>query len=179
MNISSEILKYCNKWNQLGIKTFICKVDKIFGIKKLHKNSIEFNHEIKQLPDEYNFLGVKLGESGLMCLDIEGTNGSVNEFSRIIEREGLKMSDLFMEKTLNHGLHVYFRFDKKIKNQYGLKYGDMNFDLLFSGKSFSAPSRFENKNYTFINKSIFDLRSLNDIPEFPKELVFLLQNENI
>jgi len=175
----TDILKYCNKWNQLGIKTFICKVDKIFGIKKLHKNSIEFNNDIDQLPEGYNFLGVKLGESGLMCLDVEGTNGSIQEFNRIIENSGLKIDDFFIEKTLNDGLHIYFRFNKKIKNQYGLKHGDMNFDLLFNGKSFSAPSKYQNKNYVFINKSVFDLDSINDIPEFPEKLIFLFHASNI
>jgi hypothetical protein len=79
---------------------------------------------------------------------------------------------------MNGGLHLYFGVPKgwKIRNIYASRHGNINFDALFSGKSFSSPSKFNGKSYKFLKKSVFDLNSIMDIPEFPEELYFLIEN---
>ncbi|NBU98064.1 MAG: hypothetical protein EBS19_07615 [Spirochaetia bacterium] len=177
----SDILKHCNKWHSLGVKTYICKVEKVFGIRKLYKDSIEFSPEFIEFPEKiptgYNFLGVSLRESGLMCLDIEGTPGSLSDFLAILEEKSIKIDDFLVETTLNSGIHMYFKAPpKKVnRNVYAIKYNRINFDILFNGKSFSVPSQYGGKSYKFINKSIFDVNSLEDIQEFPASLNFLLK----
>jgi len=147
------------------------------GIRKFHKDSIKFSTKIGVIPEGYNFLGVCLGDSGIMCLDIEGTPGSLDDFYRILEEKSLKISDFFVESTMNGGIHIYFRIPDGIKkrNLYARTHKRIDFDVLFRGKSFSVPSRYGDKSYSFINKSLYDLNSIMDIPEFPQELYFLIQ----
>jgi len=179
-----EIIRHCVKWYSLGIDTRICKIEGEFGIRKLHKNSVEFSIEnAKKFRDkysDYNFLGVCLRNSGLMCLDIEGTPRSVEEFMGILEEKSLKIGDFLVESTMNGGLHLYFRVPNgwKTKNIYDCRLGDINFDVLFNGKSFTSPSEFRGKSYKFIGRSFFSLNSVGDIPEFPQELYFLIENRD-
>jgi hypothetical protein len=178
----SEILRHCVKWYTLGIETRICKIEKEFGIRKLHKNSVKFSMEIadnfRETHPGYNFLGVCLNESGLMCLDIEGTPHSVEEFMGILEEKSLKIEDYLVETTMNGGLHLYFRVPKGVKtrNIYACSHGNINFDVLFRGKSFTSPSEFMCKSYKFLGRSVFDLNSIMDIKELPGELYFLIKN---
>jgi len=178
----SDILRHCIKWYALGIETKVCKIEGEFGIRKLHKNSVRFSIEtarnFKEKYNEYNFLGICLRNSGLMCLDIEGTPHSVEEFMSILEEKSLKIDDFLVESTMNGGLHLYFRVPKdwKIRNLYARKHGNINFDVLFHGKSFTSPSEFRDKSYRFVGRSVFDLNSIVDIKEFPEELYFLIEN---
>ena len=180
----SEIIRHCVKWHTLGIETKICKVEKVMGIRKFHKNSIKFSQEIgadlEKIPHDYNFLGVSLKDSGLMCLDIEATPGSLEDFNEILREKSLKMENFFAECTMNGGFHLYFRVPKGInyRNIYNKRCKRVNFDVLFNGKSFSAPSKYDDRTYCFINKTVFDLNSIMDIPEFPNDLYFLLQIED-
>ena len=113
-----------------------------------------------------------------MCLDIEGTPRSVEEFMEILEKNSLKIKDFLVETTMNGGLHLYFRVPKgwKMRNIYASKHGNINFDVLFNGKSFTSPSEFMGKSYKFLGRSVFALNSIGDIPEFPEELYFLIRN---
>jgi hypothetical protein len=173
-----EILRHCAKWNSIGVETYICKVDHIFGIRKLYRDSIRFSPDITENDvKDYNFLGISLKDSGIMCLDIEGTKGSLDEFMKILEKKSLKIDDFLAESTMNGGIHIYFKApNRRInRNVYAIKHGNINFDVLFSGKSFSAPSKYKDLEYRFINKSVFDLDSIDEIQEFPTELNFLLK----
>lgn len=178
----SEILRHCIKWYGLGIETKICKIEKELGIRKLHKDSVYFSvdtaENFREKYKDYNFLGICLKDSGIMCLDIEGTPHSVDEFMGILEENSLKIKDFLVETTMNGGLHLYFRVPKgwKMRNIYASKHGNINFDVLFNGKSFTSPSEFMGKSYKFLGRSVFDLNSIGDIPEFPEELYFLIQN---
>ena len=75
-----------------------------------------------------------------MCLDIENEYESIEEFYRILDKNSVKMSNLFGETTMNGGLHLYFRIpmDKKSKNQYKKVNKNVHFDLLFNGKQSSG-----------------------------------------
>ncbi len=180
MDHLQEIIAHCNKWHSLGVKTYLCKIEAVYGIRKFYKKSLEFHpqiiNDLEKNNHGYNFLGVSLKDSGFICLDIEGTPGSLEDFNKMLEEKSLKMSDFFVEKTMNEGVHIYFRTPAIIKrrNMYAMRYGRINFDFLFNGKAFSAPSKYKDRSYSFINKSVFDLNSINDIPEMPQELSFLL-----
>lgn len=177
----SDILRHCVKWYSLGAETRICKVEKVMGIRKFHKNSIKFSPKIGanpgKIPEGYNFLGVSLRDSGLMCLDIEGTPGSLENFMDILEKKSLRINDFLTESTMGGGIHIYFRVPKgiKTKNMYARKHENIDFDVLFNGKSFSVPSKYVDKSYIFLNRSVFDLNSIMDIQEFPEELYFLIK----
>lgn len=179
-NEISEILRYSRGWGKIGIHTCICRVEKIMGIRKFHRFSVKITDEIHQnpekIPEGSNFLGVILSGSPIMCLDIENEYESIEEFHRILDKNSVKMSDLFGETTMNGGLHLYFRIpmDKKSKNQYKKVNKNVHFDLLFNGKSFTVPSFFNEKKYTTFDRSIFDLESIEEIPEFPEFLSFML-----
>lgn len=176
----SEILRYSREWRRIGIETCLCNVEKVWGIRKLHRFSIKITEELEKnpqkIPEGTNFLGVILSKSPIMCLDIENEGESIEEFYRIMEDSSIKIDDLFGEISLNGGIHLYFRIpdEKKVKNQYKKSYKNLNYDLLFSGKCFTAPSVFNNKRYDVLNKSIFDINSIEEIPYFPESLNFLL-----
>ena len=175
MDRISNIIRYSKAWECIGIETVACNVEKIFGIKKLYRRSDKITEQIQ---GPYNFLGVILTNSPIMCLDIEGDPGSVDEFMRILTENSIDIKGLLYETTLNNGLHLYFRIDPSIKgrNQYKKIHEDLHFDVLFTGKSFTAPSEFNNKRYSDLNRSIFNIKSLYDIPEFPEKLKFLIDN---
>ena len=173
MNNIQNIIRYSKAWEGIGIETVVCNVEKLFGIKKLYRKSVRITEEIQ---GPYNFLGVILTNSPIMCLDIEGDPGSVEEFMKILTENSIDLNDLLYETTLNNGLHLYFRIDPSIKgrNQYKKIYNDLHFDVLFTGKSFTAPSEFNHKKYSELNRSIFNIESIYDIPEFPESLIFLI-----
>jgi len=179
-NEISEILRYSRGWEKIGIGTCICRVEKMMGIRKLHRFSLKISDEIHQNPEKIlkgsNFLGVILSGSPIMCLDIENEGKSIEEFHRILDKNSVKMSDLFGETTLNGGIHLYFRIpiDKKQRNQYKQVNKNVHFDLLFNGKSFTVPSFFNEKKYNLFDRSIFDLKSIEEIPEFPEFLSFMI-----
>ena len=58
-NEISEILRYSRGWGKIGIDTCICRVEKIIGIRKLHRFSIKITNEIHQrsekIPEGSNF----------------------------------------------------------------------------------------------------------------------------
>ena len=176
----SEILRYSKEWRRIGIETCICNVEKIMGIRKLHRFSIKITDELEKnpqrIPTGINFLGVILSKSPIMCLDIENEGESIEQFHQIIIDNGIKMGDMFGERSLNGGIHLYFRIpiDNRGRNQYKKSYKNLNYDLLFTGKCFTVHSFFKDKRYERFNRSIFDINSINDIPHFPESLNFLL-----
>lgn len=173
MSNLSEIIRYSKEWRRIGIETSAFNVEKILGIKKLYRKSVRITDEIE---GDYNFLGIILSNSPIMCLDIEGDPGSVDEFKIILEKNSIDINELLYENTLNDGLHLYFRIDPLLKknNQYKKTYNNIRFDVLFNGRSFTAPSMFGGKSYGDLNKSIFDIKSILEIPEFPGCLKFLI-----
>jgi hypothetical protein len=171
------ILNYAKEWKRIGIEAKACKIDKLFGVKKLYKGSIKITDDCtEELLEECNFLGIELTNSPIICLDVEGDAGSVDEFMKILDVNYINIQDLLYETTLNNGLHLYFRLDRSLKkrNQYKKIHNNLHFDVLYTGKSFTAPSRFNDKKYSELNKSIYNIKSIYDIPEFPESLNFLL-----
>jgi len=175
-----HILKTSKKWNDLGIETKASNVEKTFGKLKLYRSSTRISQEIYEnpdlLPDDHNFLSVILTNSPIMCLDIEGNEGSVEDFMKILGENGLKIEDFLVESTLNGGLHLYFRRHDIIKrgNIYGKTHGEICFDVIFRGKSFTHPSFLNDRSYRFIGRSIFDIHDIDEIPRYPEELLFML-----
>lgn len=70
------------------------------------------------------------------------------------------------------GIHVYFRRKEipRIKSFKGLSDGDIRFDILNSGKAFTAPSKFKKWGYQWGKNTPFTISSLEEIPEVPEWL---------
>jgi len=168
-----QILEQASKWREIGVYTYACKVDLEWGIRKLHKNSIKITDAVFSnpalLPEDYNFLALDLENSEIVCLDIEGNPGSVEDFMDFIEEKSINLSDFLVEKTLNNGLHIYFRYNKvrRRENIFAMELKRIRFDVLCRGKAFTFPSYLGKKRYIpmFNMEGKFDIDKIVDIPE--------------
>lgn len=165
------ILNYIQRWQELGANIGAGKCDEQEGKIKFLKKSIRIVPSDPLLPEwyEYNFLFIELGQSGLSCLDIEGTKNSVETFTSRLERLGISLESLFYEKSLNGGIHIYFRsLPGAGKKNYGpLKSGDILFDVLNKGRAFTSPSKLGEKEYKWGKINPFTIQSLQEIQEVP------------
>ena len=75
--------EYIKKLKDLGISVYVIDVKAERGSRKFHGGR-KRNIEDLNL-DEYNFLGIDLKDSGLLCLDIEGHLHSVNNFRKFLK----------------------------------------------------------------------------------------------
>jgi len=185
LSYKDDFIRYSKGWKRIGIDTCVCKVESVLGIKKLYKSTKKITDEIressKNLSTDFNFLGVVLTNSSIMCLDIEGNIGSVESFINILTENGLDLKDFFYERTMNGGLHLYFRIiqEEKTKNQYKKNYRGVYFDVLFNGISFTYPSKYLDKSYSKLNKDILFIKSIDEIPYYPEEIKFLIEKSDI
>jgi len=180
------LLEVAKKWDSLGCYTIACKVDREYGILKLHKNSLPITQEIlngeEKIPDDYNFLALDLKKSGIICLDIENNPGSVSEFCDFLEKNGRKITDFFYETSLNNGIHVYFRNDYQRfeRNIYNSRKNHIVFDVLRTGKAFLHPSKLGDKKYLAQDISIYTISTINEIEYIPKFIEnFITNKQNI
>lgn len=173
MTQKEKILSQASKWREVGVFTVACKVDLECGIRKLHKNSIKITDNIignpELLPNSYNFLALDLENSNLMCLDIEGNPGSVECFLEILKSKSINLENFIVEKTLNNGLHIYFKNskDKRKENIFAMELKTIKFDVLYRGKAFTFPSILGEKKYIpmFNMSELSDRSKIVDIPE--------------
>jgi hypothetical protein len=148
-----QILTQASKWREVGVFTYACKVDLEWGIRKTHRNSIKITDDLLSnpslLPEDYNFLALDLENSEIVCLDIEGNPGSVEDFMEVLEEKSIDLSDFLVEKTLNNGLHIYFRYSKvrRMENIFAMELKRIKFDVLCRGKVFTFPSYLGKKRY--------------------------------
>lgn len=177
--VREEIIHFANKWNSIGISTVSLKVEHLLGSKKLFKRIIPITEEVfnnpEILPDDFNFLAVLLKNSGIFCLDVEGIPGSMESFYSLLKDRKIDTESFIMEKTLNGGVHTYFRVPeipiqtKHLKNMYGI-----HFDVLTNLRSFTAPSKFRSKSYEWIGNNFYNISSIQEFPEFPESLFDLI-----
>ena len=167
------IIDFVLRWQMLGVKTYLTNCTGKIGNIKHTKGLLEVDIEdpINPLWSTYNFIGIDLGDSGISCLDIEGTKNSVEEFKRRLESNKIDLDSLFWEKSMR-GIHVYFRRKDRahIKSFKGLSDGDIRFDILNSGKAFTTPSKFEKWEYKWGKNTPFTISSIEEIPEVPEWL---------
>jgi hypothetical protein len=170
---------HARQWISLGIKTTLMRVDKEYGIKKLISKGIKLEEPLlsqpEKIPFDFNFLGIFLRDSGLLCLDIEGVPGSVEEFLELLSKRGIDSKTLIMENTLNQGLHLYFQIgEMQIHTQHYKKLGGIHYDILTDMRAFTAPSYLADKKYAWRGRGISHLTSVSDFPTFPSELLDFL-----
>lgn len=173
MTQHDQILTQASKWREIGVFTYACKVDLEWGIRKLHKNSIRITDDVisnpSLLPEDYNFLAIDLENSELVCLDIEGNPGSVDDFMNFLEKKSIKLENFLVEKTLNDGLHIYFKYNKarRRENIFAMELKKIKFDVLCRGKAFTFPSYLGKKKYTpmFNMEGKLNRDKILDIPE--------------
>ena len=187
--MNNPILDAARKWRSIGIDSMALKVEAEHRSKKLFKKTIRLTDQIldshEDLNDEYNFLGIILQGSGLMCLDIEAnTPESVPTFYKLLKDKEIDIESLLMEKSLNGGIHVYFRLgDLEIKTEHFKEVSGINFDILTNMRAFTSPSSFKHKMYEWIGSGISKINCKEDIQVFPESLYFLVDalytNEDI
>jgi hypothetical protein len=165
------MIEHIQRWQELGVHIGLGKCEQQKGKIKFVRNSLRIKPGDLPDPvwDDYNFLFIELAQSGLSCLDIEGTKNSVETFTSRLDQLGIHLSSLFYEKSLNNGLHIYFRsLSGGGKKNYGaLRSGDILFDILNRGRAFTSPSHLGNKKYEWGEINPFTIQSLNDIQEVP------------
>lgn len=166
------MIKYIRKFNDLEIPTFLINIKGEIGFRKLYRGMIS-SDKINESDIDHNFLCINLKKSNLICLDIEGHPNSVESFYEFLSAHDIDSDSLLMEKTMNNGLHVYF------KNNYDMwkestfnEYNNIHFDLL-TKRAFTAPSTFNGKTYEWIT-DFWSLKSRN-IPDTPAWLFSLLE----
>ena len=170
------IIEQAKKWKDIGIDSFSIKVECESGSKKLYRKSLKITEEMltspEILPEDFNFLGIFLKNSGIFCLDIEPINNSVNNFYSLLSERGIDPNSFLMEKSLNGGLHVYFRTDDlRIENKHFKFLHGINFDVLSNFRAFTSPSSFNGKKYEWIGSHFNQAPDQIQIPKFPAELL--------
>ena len=178
--MNNSILDAARKWRSIGVESMALKVEAEHRSKKLFKKTIRLTDQIldshEDLNDEYNFLGIILQGSGLICLDVEAnTPESVPSFYKLLKDKEIDPESLLMEKSLNGGIHVYFRLgDLEIKTEHFKGISGINFDILTSLRAFTSPSSFNHKRYEWIGSGMSKINYKEDIQVFPESLYFLL-----
>ncbi len=114
-----------------------------------------------------SLLVINLAKSNLICLDIEGHPNSVSDFYRFLEKNRIDIASLSVERSMNNGLHIYFRNVPYIKNTHWNNIGNIHYDLI-EKRAFTCPSSFENKSYEWIYNPFENMKSREDIQNTPK-----------
>jgi hypothetical protein len=178
--MNNPILDAARKWRSIGIDSMALKVEGEHRSKKLFKKTLRLTDKIldshENIDGEYNFLGIILRGSGLICLDVEAnTPESVPSFYKLLKDKEIDPESLLMEKSLNGGIHVYFRLGNlEIKTQHFKEFSGINFDILTSLRAFTSPSSFKHKRYEWIGSGMSKINCKEDIRIFPESLYFLL-----
>ena len=157
MTDEKKLWDWKSRWEHLGIQSHLIEIKHELGIKKLGGAS-----------ETPNCLALKITESPIMCLDIEGHSGSVCQFHKFLSSINVELDDLFYEHTRNGGYHIFFLSESKLKNMFGLDLDGIKYDVLYKGRVFTTPSSFFNKEYTFSGRSPFTIGSINEIPKEPE-----------
>jgi hypothetical protein len=170
-----SIIEYAKRWKAIGINTFSLKIEKEHGSKKLYRKAIKISDEMLVSPDmlhdDFNFLGIFLKNSGIFCLDVESIHNSVDNFYSLLVERGIDPNSFLMEKSLNGGLHAYFRTgDLIIEDKHFNILNGIHFDILSNFRAFTSPSTFDDKRYEWIGTCFDNITGLDQIPVFPEEL---------
>jgi hypothetical protein len=172
------------KWKSFGIDSFVMKVEAECGSKKLSKKFVKLDSEIllspDNMPNDVNFFGIFLDNSGLVCLDIEhAPPGSVQNFFFFLEEVELNPDTFLMENSLNGGLHIFFRSPNlEIETKHFLEFRGIGFDFLTKGRVFTSPSFFKQKKYQWWNGGIREFESKKEIQIIPSPLLEMVQKSN-
>lgn len=163
---------WIHRWRELGARV---QVSRCQFQRKPHKPTdkpltITDDTNLDDLEDR-NFLALHLELSGLVCLDVETHRGSVDRFREWLIQTGIDLDSLFWERSLNNGLHIYFRWTgEHRKNLVNRKAGPIVFDFLFGGRAFTTPSNLGGKSCQWGPKNPFTISQINEIPEAPEWL---------
>jgi hypothetical protein len=170
-----DIKDYIEKLWNLEIFTSLAKFDWEEGYKKRYSNLTEVTNDNLNSIDFgiYDFLVINLMRSNLICLDIEGHPNSVNEFYQFLEKERIDIKSLSVERTMNNGLHIYFRNTPYIKSEHWNGFGNIHYDIL-NKRAFTSPSAFGGKSYECMYNSFESIKKRDDIPTTPLWISYML-----
>ena len=171
----NNIRNYIEKLWGLEIFTSLVKFQREDGYKKRYKDPIEITDEnIESVDfDNYDFLVIDLAKSNLICLDIEGHSNSVTDFYQFLEKERIDIRSLSVEKTMNNGLHLYFRNTSYTPIEHWNGFGDIHYDIL-NKRSFTSPSSFDGKYYEWMYNPFKNMKTRNGIQTIPRWISYML-----
>lgn len=168
------MIDYIKRWNALGVltKVSVCEAQR-GSMKTIRHSNLVNGSESPDIIKDSNFLSINLRVSNLVCLDVEGTRNSVVKFKEILSSLGVSLESLFYERSLNSGLHIYFRNSNNIElSKYKKAKADgIDFDFLYTGRAFTAPSYLDDKFYEWGEKTPFTINSLYEIDHIPQWLI--------
>jgi len=170
-----NIRGYLEKLWDLDIFTSLIKFNGEIGYKKRYSNPIDITNEnIKSVDfDTYDFLVINLFRSDLICLDIENHPNSLTDFYRFLDKEGVDIKSLSVEKSMNNGLHIYFRNTSHVPIEHWNGFGNIHYDII-NKRAFTSPSSFGGKYYEWMYNSFEIIKNRDDIPTTPIWISYML-----
>ena len=170
-----EIKNYIEKLWSLEIFTSLVKFQREDGYKKRYKDPIEITDENIESVDfsNYDFLVIDLMKSDLICLDIEGHTNSVNDFYEFLDKERIDIRSLSIERSMNNGLHIYFRNIPYLKPEPWNGFGNIHYDIL-NKRAFTSPSVFKGKSYEWVYNPLENIETRDDIQTTPRWISYML-----
>ncbi len=166
------MVDHIKRWQKLGVHLYIMRGHEQEGKTKIYTEvqGISPSDQIDPRWEELNFLAINLSKTPLVCLDVESTEGSVEDFMEILKRNNISVDSLFYETSLNGGLHIYFKAptNKAKSSHIGLSKGKIRFDILNTGKAFTEPSNIGNKRCKFGRMNPFSIKGLEEIQDIPE-----------
>jgi len=170
-----DIREYLEKLWNLEIFTSLIKFDREDGYKKRYSNPIEITDGNIESVDlgNYDFLVINLLKSNLICLDIEGHTNSVTDFYEFLEKNRIDITSLSVEKSMNNGLHIYFRNTPYLKPTHWNGLGNIHYDIL-DKRSFTSPSLFNGKCYEWLYNPLENMKKRYDIQTTPRWISYMM-----
>ncbi len=166
-------LTYPYKWETLGVPVFLGKYKREMGKIKIvgEKTPIDL---IDGNQSEYDVSCLRIDKSPVVCIDVDNIKSSIALFNSLMESNNCSIEDFVHEKTRNGGYHLYFNEEGKIPNVIGRSYKGIHIDIIFRGFVFTFPSSFNGKQYIPGNRSVAELKTIEEmgpVPEWLDDLI--------
>lgn len=166
-------LLYAHKWKSLGVPIFLGKYRSETGKTKIIKGKVPLDL-IEDPKSEYDVTCLRIDNSPIVCIDVDNVGSSLLLFNSLMKSNNCSIDDFVYEKTRNGGYHIYFHEEGKIPNIIGRSYTGIHIDVLFRGFVFTAPSSFNGKQYIMGNRSVTELKTIEEMGPVPEWLDNLL-----
>lgn len=170
-----DIRNYIEKLWDLEIFTSLIKFQREDGYKKRYKDPTDITEDTIGSLDFgiYDFLVINLMKSNLVCLDIEDHPNSVADFYQFLKKERIDIRSLSIERSMNNGIHIYFRNIPYLRIEHWNGFGNIHYDIL-NKRAFSSPSSFNGKYYEWMYNPFEDIKKRDDIQTTPRWVSYML-----
>ena len=120
-------IKLLNNLIRLGLQPLAIEPN---SKKPFHKGWTSRTIPIEELQRcQTKRFGLRMGDNGLMCLDIDSKNhkdpeGMLEQFFEMLKTQGFDFSNVIVQKTINKGAHIIYRADTPEKSSKICRKGD-------------------------------------------------------